>query len=267
MHNQLDKNQIQRAFAQSAGNYDTVAILQNEVGKRMLKRLEMIRLQPKTVFDIGAGTGARTTDLFTNYQPAHVMALDIALPMLNMARNRCGMNTGCSYVCADAEALPLKDGCCDLLFSNLVLQWCNNHDLVFSEFQRILSTNGALLFSTFGPDTLRELRDCWIQADGRTHVNTFIDMHDLGDSLLNQGFINPVMDVERFKLTYPDTVSLMRELKQLGAPNARSDRRRGLTTKATLAKVEHAYESYREADVLPATFEIIYGHAWRSTTC
>ena len=266
MHNQLAKNQIRRAFAQSARTYDTVAILQNEVGKRMLQRLQMIQLQPQTVFDIGAGTGARTTDLQTNYQRAHVIALDVALPMLAMTRNRCG-NKGCNYICADAEALPLKDGSCDLLFSNLVLQWCNNHERVFSEFRRVLSTDGALLFSTFGPDTLKELHDCWLQADGHHHVNTFTDLHDLGDSLLNQGFINPVMDVERFTLTYPDAISLMRELKQLGAPNARSDRRRGLTTKAAIAKVEHAYEKYREGNVLPATFEIIYGHAWRTSAC
>jgi malonyl-CoA O-methyltransferase len=134
---------------------------------------------------------------------------------------------------------------------------------VFRECRRVLKPGGLLTFTTFGPDTLVELRRAWAAADGHTHVNRFIDMHDLGDALVRSGFAEPVMDVERFTLTYAEVRDLMRDLKAIGAHNANAGRPRGLTGRGALARMTEAYEEYRRDGRLPATHEVVYGQAWR----
>jgi len=148
------------------------------------------------------------------------------------------------------------------VFSNLMLQWCQDPDAVFGECRRVLKPGGLLTFTTFGPDTLVELRRAWAAADSRTHVNRFIDMHDLGDALVRSGLAEPVMDVERFTLTYAEVRDLMRDLKDIGAHNANAGRPRGLTGKGTLARMTAAYEAFRKDGRLPATYEVVYGQAW-----
>ena len=166
-------------------------------------------------------------------------------------------------VCADAERLPVADARIDLIHSNLTLQWCNDLDRVFGEFRRVMRGGGLLMFTTFGPDTLKELRDCWERVDGRAHVNTFVDMHDVGDALVRAGFADPVMDMEVLTLTYRTPLDLMRDLKQIGATNALYAAPRGLTGPARLRAVERAYEVFRRSDgSFPATYEVVYGHAW-----
>jgi malonyl-CoA O-methyltransferase len=170
------------------------------------------------------------------------------------------------FICADAESLPLADNSVDFIFSNLTLQWCGDLDTTFQEFKRILRPNGLLMFSTFGPDTLKELRASWCAAEGNenpvSHVNPFLDMHDIGDALLRSGLADPVMDVENFTLTYKDAYQLMRELKAIGAHTVADGRRQGLTGKARLKAMLDAYEGFRRDDLLPATYEVVYGHAW-----
>ena len=168
-------------------------------------------------------------------------------------------------LCADAERLPLANGSADLVISNLMLQWCDP-DAVFAEFRRVLAPQGLLTFSTFGPDTLRELRRAWAEVDSHTHVHQFIDMHDIGDALVRGGFASPVLDVERYTLTYPDVRRVAADLKATGAHNATMGRARGLTGRRQFAAVETAYEALREDGRLPATYEVVFAHAWTPDT-
>ena len=150
----------------------------------------------------------------------------------------------------------------DSIFSNIMLQWCGDPEVVFRECARVLRPGGLLTFTSFGPDTLRELRKAWATADQYTHVNRFIDMHDLGDAMLRAGLAEPVMDVERYTLTYPDVRGLMRDLKAIGAHNVNAGRARGLTGRRALERMTAAYESERRDGRLPATYEVVYGQAW-----
>ena len=165
-------------------------------------------------------------------------------------------------ITGDAESLPLADASVDLLFSNLAVQWCLDLDQTFREFKRVLKPGGLLMFTTFGPDTLKELRSCWSQVDGYTHVNNFIDMHDIGDALIRSSFAEPVMDMELLTMTYSDVPGLMRDLKSVGAHNVTRGRSRKLTGKGRLQQVIDAYEQFRSDGVLPASYEVVYGHAW-----
>ncbi len=259
----IDKRQLRRAFERAASTYDASAALQQEVGRRMLGRLALIRLRPRQILDVGAGTGQGSQALLRRYRGARLIALDIALAMLGRVRGRCGRLRRPALVCADAEALPITDGCIDLIYSNLTLQWCHDTERTLREFRRVLAPGGLLLFTTLGPDTLRELRQSWAQADGLPHVNRFLDLHDIGDALLRSGLCDPVMDREDLTLTYPDTHRLMQDLKRIGAQNKIQGRRRGLTGRHRLDRFRQAYEAYRLPDGrLPASYEILYGHAW-----
>lgn len=263
---QVDKLLVKAAFNAAAPHYDGIAVLQREVRERMLERLSLVKLSPHCVVDVGAGTGHAAVALAQRYTQATVVSIDIAWAMLTQARQLTPRlqrwRKRHQWICGDAEKLPLRDTCVDLIFSNLTLQWCPNIDQTFNELRRALCPNGLVMFSTFGPDTLRELRQCWRQVDGHNHVNAFIDMHDIGDSLIRSGFSDPVMDVETFTLTYPDASAVMRELKTLGAHNVTAGRNRGLTTPRKLRAVADHYEKLRQDGKLPATFEVVYGHAW-----
>ena len=263
---QVDKRLVKAAFNAAAPRYDGVAVVQREVRGRMLERLDLIKCRPQIILDAGAGTGHAAFALAQRYPDAMVIALDIAWTMLQHAQKQTPRlqrwRKRHRWVCADAERMPLRDESIDLLFSNLTLQWCPSIDQALHEFRRCLRPGGLVLFSSFGPDTLRELRQCWQQVDGYNHVNAFIDMHDLGDGLIRNGFSDPVMDMETITLTYPDALTVMHDLKALGAHNVTAGRNRGLTTPRALRAVVERYETRRTNGTLPATFEIVYGHAW-----
>ena len=258
----IDKRLARRAFEKAAGTYDDAAVLQNEIGDRLMERLDYIRLQPRRILDLGAGTGMFTSALMKRYRKADVVALDIAKPMLHCVRQRAGWLRKPGCVCGDSESLPFKDDSFDFIFSNLMLQWCTDLEATFVELRRVLSPGGLLMFTTFGPDTLMELRASWEAVDGYTHVNSFIDLHDVGDSLLHTKWAEPVMDSERITVTYRELRGLMQDLKHIGAHNVTSGRPRGLTGKRHLQQLVEAYEPFREDGVLPASYEVVYGHAW-----
>ncbi len=268
---QLDKQRIQQSFNQAAARYDEVAVLQREVGRRMLERMELIRLQPGRILDIGAGTGYCSQALLQRYRKAEVISADLSPEMLKIAAGRGSVWERWwqkqAFVTADMEQLPFADASVDLLFSNLTLQWCPDLKQTFSELRRVLKPDGLLMFSTFGPDTLKELRHSWQTVDDFTHVSAFADMHDIGDLVLGSQFAAPVMDTECFTLTYREVRELMQDLKILGARNATVGRQRGLSGRKRFAGMIENYEGYRCDGVLPATYEVIYGHAWAPEYC
>jgi len=262
MSDLLDKAGVRRAFSKAAERYDEVARLQRVIGERLLQRLDLINLKPEVVLDLGAGTGVATMALEKRYPKASVIALDIAFPMMQQTRRRGGLFRKPCCLCADLEQIPVADRSVDLIYSNAAIQWCNDLDGVFREVQRVLKPEGLLMFTTFGPDTLKELRAAWSQADGYTHVSRFLDMHDIGDALVRAGYIDPVMDVDRMTLTYGAVKELMRELKILGAHNVAAGRQKALTGKGRLQKMQSSYEQFRVDGLIPASYEVVYGHAW-----
>lgn len=271
----LDKRRLRNSFERAAASYDRAAVLQREVCERMLSRLDYIKFSPAAILDAGSGTGYGSRKLALRYPCAKLLALDIAPAMHLQVRaavswwrrllpqplSMRGSHPG--YVCGDIEALPLKNSCIGMVWSNLALQWCNDLEHAFAEAHRVLQDGGLFMFSTFGPDTLKELRQAFSGADNYNHINRFTDMHDIGDMLVQSGFATPVMDMETITLTYDDVIGVMRDLKAIGAHNVTQGRQRGLTGKHAWQKAMRRYEALRTEGKLPATFEVVYGHAWK----
>lgn len=307
----LDKRSLRAGFERAAAGYDEVAVLQRAIADRMLERLDVIKLVPASVLDIGSGTGYVTRALMHRYPRARMHAVDLAHAMVRQARARTRLRRpllriprqlfptlscllrpwsrvlaaerllppwkglglpvhrwfsgNVDFVCADIEHLPFAAASFDMIVSNLTLQWCDPV-AVFAECRRALRPGGLFMFTTFGPDTLAELRAAWHAVDERPHVHGFFDMHDIGDLLVRAGFAEPVMDVERFTLTYSDVLDVLRDLKRLGAHNAAHGRARGLTGKTSFMRFKQAYEAMRVDGRIPATHEAVYGLAWAPET-
>lgn len=263
-----EKRAVRRSFERAARTYDRNSVLQCEVGLRLLKHLDPIRIEPARVVDVGCGTGMFFEPLRERFPKAEMLGVDIARPMLEIAAKRTPAlkklltRNYPRLVCGDAERLPLATGSTPFVFSNLALQW-TRAEAVFAEAARVLSTGGLFLFSTFGPDTLKELRAAFAAADGHEHVNKFVDMHDLGDALVHAGLADPVMEMEIITLEYSSVEKVARDLKAIGARNAMPGRPRGLSGRGRWRDVIARYEQERRNGVLPATYEVIYGHAWK----
>jgi len=259
----LDKKTTRKHFERAAESYDAAAVLQQEVAKRLSERLDYIKIKPKRSLDVGCGTGYLTKDLLSRYPKAKVVALDLALNMVRKSKQHGRWLHKPQAVCADADQLPIKADSVELIVSNLMLQWSNDLNKTFTGFHSVLAPNGLLLFSTFGPDTLKEMRESWANVDQQPHTSSFSDMHEIGDALLNAGFINPVTDMEIITMTYKSVRQLMKDIKNIGATNSRTERSKGLMGKQKLNAFEKAYDAFKTKDGLyPATWEIIYGHAW-----
>ena len=262
-----EKHRIQRHFDAKAIRYESSAVLQRNVCDELLQRLELMTIQPSAVLDVGCGTGWGTQDLLRRYKKAKVLALDLSPEMLKQTKAKGGWFRKPELICADAEDIPLPNESVDLVFSNLMLQWCD-YKKVFAEFKRILKPDGLLMFSTFGPDTLKELKQSWAQVDEYAHVNEFTDMHDLGDELIFAGLAEPVMDMDLVTLTYKDVMSVMRDLQAIGAnttlKNQQKPAEQGLVTPKKLKRVIDHYEQFRNKDLIPASYEVVYGHAWKT---
>jgi malonyl-CoA O-methyltransferase len=260
----LDHAGIRSSFDRASAAYEAAAVLQARIGDELIERLDFFKFEPAVVVDLGAGTGRATAELKRRYRRATVIALDIAPGMLREARRHFGLFRRFERVCGDVLRLPLADASVDIVVSNLMLQWCDELDVALAEIRRVLKPDGFFAFTTFGPDTLKELRAAWAVADGHSHVNTFIDMHDVGDALGRAGLTEPVLDVERVTLTYSDVLGLMRDLKTIGAHNVTAGRPRGLMGRSRLRRMEAAYEAARRDGLIPATYEVVYGAAWGS---
>lgn len=259
----LDLQQVRRAFARAASTYERHDTLQRDVEARLFDSLDYYEGKPRRVLDVGCGTGRGSARLKKRWRDAEVIALDISLPMLRQARRHAGWWKPLARVCADGLALPFPDRSMDVVYSNLCLQWCDTPRALLAEFARVLKPGGFMAASSFGPDTLSELRAAWATADDtHAHVGRFLDLHDLGDAALAAGLKDPVLDSDRVTLHYPDVRTLMVDLKGLGATNADRDRAHGLTGKARFKAMLDAYETRRHDGRIPATWEIVTLHAW-----
>jgi malonyl-CoA O-methyltransferase len=258
----LDPKRVRRAFDRASVTFDRAAAVHGEIRQRLIERLDVIRMNPAVVLDLGAGSGQGTSELKRRFSSAAVIAMDLSARMLALAGKRSRLFRRFDCVAGDAQQLPLRDGSVDLIFSNLMLQWVAYPDAALVEARRVLRPEGLLTFTSLGPDSLRELRTVWEEAGAHPHVHAFIDMHDLGDALMRAGFVEPVMDTERLTVTYRDWSTLLGELRDTGSVNIAQGRYRGLTTRGALQRVIHRLDAMRRQGVLPVTLEIVYGHAW-----
>ena len=248
-------SQVRTAFNKASSNYEDHAFLQKEIATRLSKKLDVITTKSDVILDLGAGTGLLSQQLEKRFGNSQIICLDFA-------QNSLKHNPASHKICANASHLPLADNSVDIVVSSLMMQWCPDLNQLFSEIHRVLKNDGLILFSTFGPDTLKELKKSWSVVDNKTHVNTFTDMHDIGDQLLGAGFQSPVMEMETLTLTYQTVTDLLRDLKAIGAQSV-GNRSKSLTGKDKFKLMVEMYESFRKDGKLPATYEVIYGHAWK----
>lgn len=246
--------------------FDHHAVFHTEIRSRALKRLQLLRHKPEVILDLGAGTGHASRALKKNFPHAQVIAIDSAVQMLQQSRRQQTWWRRFMPVAGDAVSLPLKTASVDWVFSNLMLPWTLGIDTVFAEVRRVLKPGGAFCFTSLGPDTLQELRLSWAADQPHTHVHGFIDMHDIGDALVRAHFAEPVLDVERFTLTYPNVNRLLEELRATGSSNRTRARRRSLGGRSQLHAMVAKYEQRRIDGKIPATLEVVYGQAWKTAT-
>lgn len=258
----IDRERMARSFDRASATYDDAAVLQRSVRDELLDRLAFFKLAPKSILDLGTGTGHGAEALKRAHSKADVVALDIAPSMVHAAVRRGRFWRRIRGVCADASRLPFPNASFDVVFSSLMLQWCEDLDTAFAEARRVLRDDGVFVYSTFGPGTLLELRESWRAVDNGPHVNQFYDMHDIGEAMSRAGFREPVLDVERHTLTYNDARDLMRDLKAIGAHNVARGRARGLTGRHKLQAMLAAYEQFRRDGKLPASYEVVFGVGW-----
>jgi len=275
----FNRQHIRAHFEHAAVTYDEAAVLQKQVAQHLDERLDLIKIEPKQILDVGTGTGILAEKIQKRYPKARLIGIDLALNMLQQAQQKTQhspknlleklkapfQTAGSTWVNADAYQLPIQTESIDLLVSNLMLQWCDDLDAVFKEFRRVLRPEGVLIFTSFGPDTLKELRQAWEKTDKKQHINFFIDMHDVGDALIRNGFGQPVMDSENFTLTYKKPIGVLKDLKAIGATNAYANRGSGLMGKQRFTTMLNHYETTRQNrsdQRIPATYEVIHGHAW-----
>ncbi len=258
-----------RAARRAAGASDAVA---REVESRMIERLALMRLTPASILDAGCGRFPAFSSLHIRYPEAEIIALDFARDALAAGRDRRGLAGrirrwfGASHarlVCADMANLPLTRASLGLVWSNLSLGSQPNPKVMFDEWHRVLEIGGLVMFSAFGPDTLKELRASVAASGQPDRVHPFIDMHDLGDMLVGAGFADPVMDMEHLTLTYASVEKLLAEIRHTGQSNALSERSRGLLGRRCWQVALTAYETNRRDGRIPVTVEIVYGHAWK----
>jgi len=228
---------VRSAFNKASNDYNDHAFLQKEIASRLDEKLDVITSSSEVILDLGSGTGLLSNNLKKRFPNSQIICLDFA-------QNSLKNNQSKHKICANANHLPLADSSVDIVISSLMMQWCPDLNRLFSEIHRVLKNDG------------------WSVVDNETHVNTFTDMHDIGDKMLGAGFQSPVMEMEKLTLTYQTVIDLLKDLKAIGAQTVGS-RSKALMGKDKFKLMTQMYESYRQDGKLPATYEVIYGHAWK----
>jgi malonyl-CoA O-methyltransferase len=269
----LDTHLVRRRFHRAATSYSNAAVVQREVGNRLLERFDLMKIAPATILDVGSGPGTHTALLRAKFPEANVVAIDHAFSMVELASpppsgiiaklSRKSRDLG---VVADMAKLPIKHGAADVLWSNFALQWANDLPALFAEWNRALKIDGVLMFTMPGPDTLIELRRAVNQAlpsrVSSLHVHT--DLHDIGDMLVHAGFADPVMDMEVITLEYKTTDALWEDLRAQGAMSAVAARARGCLSPRAWARLNDALNAQRDSNgMIRMSVEVVYGHAWK----
>jgi malonyl-CoA O-methyltransferase len=257
-------NEIRKAFDKAAEDYETRAVIQNEIGERLFERLEYIKIAPKTILDLGSGSGRFSQLLQKRYPKATLVSLDLSPQMLLHSRKKQGWLSKWPLVCANMNALPFANGSFDLVFSNQAVHWSEDLPQLLEEIMRVMNIGGCLLLSTLGPDTFKEMRDVFSQIDNYSHTNTFLDMHDLGDIMLKAKCLDPVIDMEMLSVHYSTISDLLHSIKAQGVRNIHPQRKPGLSGKAFIEQFTSLYQkNHALDDKYPLQYEVIYAHAWR----
>lgn len=258
------KNEISKAFNKHAAEYELAAKVQQEIGERLFDRLHYLKIAPKRILDLGCGPGRFSRELALMFPKAQILGFDVAQDMLVQAKKKQSWRRKWSLVAGDMQSMPFASGIFDLVFANQVIHWGNSLAQVFRELNRVMNVNGCLMFTTLGPDTFKELKLAWSGANSYAHVNEFVDMHDIGDCLMAEHFLEPVMDMEFLSVHYQTLPKLLRALKNQGVRNINPKRNQGLTGKASWQQFEKNYATMQTYEgKYPLTYEVVYGHAWK----
>ncbi|MCW8399737.1 malonyl-ACP O-methyltransferase BioC [Legionella sp. PATHC038] len=256
--------EISKTFNQHASEYEFAAKVQQEIGVRLLERLQYLNIKPQRILDLGCGPGFFSYELTKIYPKAQIVGLDLAQSMLIEARKKQGWRRKWPLVAADMRSMPFVTGAFDLIFANQVIHWGGSLTPVFRELNRVMKANGCLMFTTLGPDTFKELKQAWARVNPYAHVNEFADMHDVGDCLMAEHFLEPVMDMELLSVHYETLPKLLQALKAQGVKNINPQRNQGLTGKTAWRRFEQNYATLQtDRGKYPLTYEVVYGHAWK----
>lgn len=257
-------NEICKTFNLHAPEYEKAAKIQYEIGERLFERLNYLKIKPRYILDLGCGPGSFSKRLKKHYPQAHVIGLDLAYSMLQQAKIKQSWLNKWPLIVGDMTSLPFEAGVFDLIFANQVIHWSPSLLGVMSELNRVMNSDGCLMFSTLGPDTFMELRQAWATINSYAHTNDFIDMHDIGDALLAQHFLDPVVDMEMLTAHYSTLPQLLKALKAQGVRNINNKRNPGLTGKLSWRNFEKFFSTFcTEQGKFPLTYEVVYGHAWK----
>ena len=258
------KTEISKAFNNHANQYEQAAKIQAEIGDRLFERLHYLKIKPQYILDLGCGPGVFSQRLKKYYPDALVVGFDLAYGMLNQAKSKQGWWHKWPLVNGDMTAMPFATGLFDLVFANQVIHWSSSLPGVMSELNRVMNAGGCLMFSTLGPDTFCEIRQAWSTIDTHAHVNDYVDMHDLGDCLLAEHFLDPVVDMDMLTAHYSSVKQLLHSLKAQGVRNINAARNSGLTGKRSWHQFEQAMSAFgTDEGKFPLTYEVVYGHAWK----
>ena len=257
-------NEISKAFNQHAAEYELAAKVQREIGQRLFERLDYLKITPKRILDLGCGTGFFSRELAIRFPKAEIFGLDLAPAMLQEAKKKQSWFRKWPLIAADMRYLPFATGLFDLVFANQVIHWADALPPIFRELNRVMNVHACLMFTTLGPDTFKEIKQAWASVDDYAHVNTFVDMHDVGDDLLAEHFLDPVMDMEWLSMHYQSMHDLLKSLKMQGVRNINAARKTGLTGRKAWEQFERNYAELKTAQgKYPLTYEVVYGHAWK----
>ncbi|WP_407275701.1 malonyl-ACP O-methyltransferase BioC [Halothiobacillus sp. DCM-1] len=261
-HDLLDTARVRARFNRASDTYDRHALVQQEIGRRLDERFEWLRLTPRRILDLGAGTGQLTVAMRRRFPRAQVVSLDLAEALLARVPKQGRIWRRRAVVCADMHQLPFAAGSFDVVVSNFAVQWSQDLPRLFAEVARVLAAGGAFLFTTLGPQTLRECRLAWRSVDHAAHINQFTDLHEVGDALVSACFADPVIDQEQLTAHYSSADALLAELRAVGVGNSLTTRPRGLTGRKAWQAFMAALSAQAEPQGVPLTYEVIYGLGW-----